>query len=73
MSSKPPANKVRDELGFFGEDTAAEALEVSPKTLEEYRKTGKGPRHAIVARKPIYTTAWLREWLEAGGTRETET
>ena len=43
MSSELSANKVRADLAFFGEDIAAEALEVAAKTLEEYRKSGTRP------------------------------
>ena len=57
------------ELGYVDELEAAAALNVTPKTLIEYRKAGVGPRYTELARKIFYSREAIAAWLAAGGTR----
>jgi Helix-turn-helix domain len=66
----PPEGYLLTELGYLDEIEAAAALNIEPKTLAEYRKTGVGPDYAVVARRILYSKAALAKWLEAGGSRE---
>jgi hypothetical protein len=66
---QPSPGQLRAELELLDEDVAAAVIEVAPKTMRTYRRLGIGPRYAVVRRKPKYTLPWLKEWLEAGGTR----
>jgi hypothetical protein len=70
---EPPApGYLLAELGYVDEFEAAAALNVTPKTLIEYRKAGIGPRYTELARKIFYSREALAAWLAAGGTRNTE-
>jgi hypothetical protein len=60
------------ELDYLDELEAAAALNVTPKTLIEYRRTGIGPQYAELARKIFYSREAIAAWLAAGGTRSTE-
>jgi hypothetical protein len=64
-----PPGYLLAELGFVDEIEAAAAIDVTPKTLVEYRKQGIGPEFTEVARRILYSKAALAKWLEAGGTR----
>ena len=57
------------ELGYIDEIEAATAVDVTPKTMIEYRKLGIGPEFTEVARKIMYSKTNLAKWLEKGGTR----
>ena len=65
----PPSGYLLEELGYLDEPEAAAALNVTPKTLIEYRKTGKGPAHVELARRILYSRDALAAWLASGGTR----
>ena len=72
INSPPSRDQLRAELALLDEDEAAAVIEVSEKTLRNYRRLGIGPRFAVVRRKPKYTMPWLKQWLEAGGARAIE-
>jgi hypothetical protein len=57
------------ELGYDDELEAAASLNVSEKTLIEYRKEGIGPDYAELGRKILYSKEARARWLAAGGTR----
>ena len=69
---QPSLDQLRAELELLDEDVAAAVIEVSEKTMRNYRHLGIGPRYAVVRRKPKYTMPWLKEWLAAGGTRASD-
>lgn len=49
------------------EDSAAEALGVSPRTLQRWRVEGRGPAFIKIGPKAVgYTEADLREFVAAG-------
>ena len=68
----PPIGYLLDELGYLEEPEAAAAVGVTPKTLIDYRKAGKGPAHVELARKIFYSREAIAAWLAAGGTRGIE-
>jgi hypothetical protein len=65
----PAAGYLLDQLGFVDEIEAATAIDVTPKTLAEYRKQGIGPDFSEVARRILYSKKAIGSWLENGGTR----
>jgi hypothetical protein len=67
---EPPApGYLLIELGYVDELEAAAALNVTPKTLIEYRRAGSGPRYTELARKIFYSREAIAAWLAAGGSR----
>jgi hypothetical protein len=69
----PPApGYLLAELGYVDELEAAAALNVTPKTLIEYRRAGTGPQHTELARKIYYSRDAIAAWLAAGGTRDND-
>jgi hypothetical protein len=72
--AKPPADPgerapgyLLEDFGYLDEEKMAAALGITTQTLQGYRKNGKGPPHAVVARRVIYGIAGARDWLAAGG------
>ena len=57
------------ELGYDDEIEAAASINITPKTLVEYRKNGTGPDYVEVARKIYYSKEARAKWLAKGGTR----
>ena len=51
----PPLGYLLDELGYLEEPETAAAVGVTPKTMIDYRKAGKGPAHVELARKIFYS------------------
>ena len=73
MPHEPPEpGYLLNELGYVDEPEAAAALDITPKTLTEYRRLGIGPDYAELARRIIYSRQALAAWLAAGGTRAKE-
>jgi hypothetical protein len=72
MREPPEPGYLLDELGYVDEPEAAAALDITPKTLSEYRRLGTGPAYAELARKIIYSREALAAWLAAGGVRARE-
>jgi hypothetical protein len=58
------------DLGYVDEIEAAAALDVTTKTLIEYRRAGIGPQYTELARKILYSREAIARWLAEGGTRE---
>jgi Helix-turn-helix domain len=70
---EPPApGYLLAELDYLDELEAAAALDVTPKTLTEYRRAGIGPQYAELARKIFYSRDAIAAWLAAGGTRASD-
>jgi predicted DNA-binding transcriptional regulator AlpA len=44
---------------------AAALLRLSPRTLDGFRNTGRGPRFAKLGRRVMYDSADLAAWVEA--------
>jgi hypothetical protein len=72
MHEPPEPGYLLVELGYIDEPEAAVALDITPKTLTEYRRLGIGPAYAELARRIIYSREALSAWLAAGGTRAKE-
>ncbi|MFH0301003.1 helix-turn-helix domain-containing protein [Bradyrhizobium sp. 31Argb] len=73
MRHEPPdPGYLLNELGYVDEPEAAAALDITPKTLTEYRRLGIGPDYAELARRIIYSREALAAWLARGGTRAKE-
>ena len=73
MHEPPPEpGYLLKELGYIDEPEAAAAVDVTPKTMTEYRKLGIGPDYAELARRIIYSRDAIARWLAAGGTRARE-
>ena len=60
------------EMHFQTEADAAVSLGITEQTLAGYRKSGKGPDHATLARRVVYSRKALRRWMRRGGARECE-
>jgi hypothetical protein len=72
-SHEPPEpGYLLAELGYEDEIEAAASLNVTPKTLGEYRKLGIGPEYTEVARRILYSRDARAKWLANGGTRAFE-
>jgi Helix-turn-helix domain len=69
MREPPAPGYLLEELGYCDECEAAASLDITPKTLSEYRRLGTGPAYAELARKIIYSREAIAAWLAAGGTR----
>jgi hypothetical protein len=54
---------------YWSEPELAVQLDVSPKTLELWRRIGKGPPY-VIARRVLYSKAAVLAWLEAGGNKK---
>jgi hypothetical protein len=65
----PEPGYLLSELGYEDEIEAAASLDVTPKTLIEYRKLGIGPEYTEVARRILYSREARAKWLANGGTR----
>ena len=55
---------------LFSGDSFAEALQVSTRTLDQWRYTHKGPRSIVVGRHRRYLAEDLRAWLDEQGEAE---
>jgi hypothetical protein len=67
---EPPApGYLLAELGYEDEIEAAASLDLTPKTLGEYRKQGIGPDYCEVGRRIFYSREARAKWLANGGTR----
>lgn len=44
---------------------AAEIVGLSPRTLDQFRHTGRGPRYVKLGRKVFYDPADLSNWVES--------
>ncbi|HEY0512729.1 MAG TPA: helix-turn-helix domain-containing protein [Thermoanaerobaculia bacterium] len=51
---------------------AAEALGISPRTLELYRHTGNGPVYVKLGSRTVYAPEDLATWVEARKRRSTK-
>ena len=69
LREPPEPGYLLTELGYIDELEAAAALDLSPKTLIDYRKGGSGPEHAELARRILYSKDALAQWLAKGGTK----
>ena len=50
---------------LYDTDAAAEALKVSPRTMERWRQEGRGPAYRKCGRAARYTERDLNDYLEA--------
>jgi hypothetical protein len=70
----PETPNARDEIiidgrRLFGEHRVAEMLSGSPRSLQRWRKTGKGPPSTKIGRKVYYDINDLQEWIDRGKIR----
>ena len=56
---------------FISTRPAARFLTLSPRTLEKYRLTGKGPYFYKIGRRVVYRTDDLVSWVEANRRQST--
>jgi len=68
----PPNGSLLADLDYLNEARAAIALNVGTPTLIGYRKAGVGPKFTLIGRRVFYSRTALKEWLEAGGTLQTD-
>jgi|KBSSwiStaDraftv2_1062776.scaffolds.fasta_scaffold2383407_2 hypothetical protein len=73
LGEPPEPGYLLAEFGYVDELEAAAALDITPKTLIEYRRSGVGPQYTELARKIFYSREAIARWLAAGGTRNPET
>ena len=69
LCEPPEPGYLLAELGYDDEIEAAASLDITPKTLIEYRKLGIGPEYTEVARRILYSREARAKWLANGGTR----
>ena len=64
-SRRAPEGSI--ELGdpLYSEGNAAAELNLSPKTLQAWRVTGRGPRFVKLGRRVFYRESDLRTFIEA--------
>jgi len=72
--TNPATANARDEFviegrRLLGERRVAEMLGCSPRTLQRWRKTGKGPPSTKIGRKVYYDLNDLQEWIDRGKIR----
>jgi predicted DNA-binding transcriptional regulator AlpA len=60
---------VIDDRRLLGERRVAEMLGRSPRTLQRWRKKGKGPPSTKIGRKVYYDLNDLQEWIDRGKIR----
>jgi hypothetical protein len=60
---------VIDGRRLLGERRVAETLSRSPRSLQRWRKTGKGPPSTNIGRKVYYDLNDLQEWIDRGKIR----
>lgn len=52
-------------LGFLTEEQMMELAQITPSTLEKWRKTGRGPVHTRLGNAVFYPLVAVREYLES--------
>ena len=55
---------VINERRFISERRVAEMLGISLRTLQRWRKEGKGPPSTKIGRKPFYALDELQKWID---------
>ena len=60
---------VIDDRRLFGEHRVAEMLGCSLRTLQRWRKEGKGPPSTKIGRQVYYDLNDLQEWIDRGKNR----
>ena len=60
---------IIDGRRLFGEHRVAEMLGRTVRSLQRWRKTGKGPPSTNIGRKVCYDLNDLQEWIDRGKTR----
>ncbi len=60
---------VINERRFIGERRVAAMLGISLRTLQRWRKEGKGPRSTKIGRKPFYELDELQKWIDTEKSR----
>ena len=68
--SPEPAQDRAADLAFWqsliDERSAATFLDVSPRTLQQWRQNGNGPRYLVLSTRCLrYKRAWLKDWADA--------
>jgi hypothetical protein len=72
--TNPETANARDEIiidgrRLFGEHRVAEMLGRTVRSLQRWRKTGKGPPSTNIGRKVYYDLNDLQEWIDRGKIR----
>ena len=65
LAEAPAPEERRDEPGFLTTRQAAAFLTLSPRTLDRYRATGKGPAFHKLETRIVYARADLEQWAKA--------
>lgn len=52
-------------MGFLTEDQMLELAQITPSTLEKWRKTGKGPAHTRLGNAVFYPISAVKEHMES--------
>ena len=60
---------VIDDRHLLGERRVAKMLGCHPRTLQRWRKEGKGPASTKIGRKVYYELNDLQEWIDRGKIR----
>ena len=74
QASTPATAAAGDEIiigerQYISERRAAETLGRCPRTLQRWRKKGKGPAFTTIGRKIFYELNDLQEWIDRGKIR----
>jgi hypothetical protein len=57
--------KQQDETPYRENEESAAFLKISPRTLEKYRVSGKGPAFSKLGKRVVYHIDDLIEWAES--------
>lgn len=71
MANSPYDPPLEENEPLLDEETAAETLDVSPKTLRKWRCVGGGPEYVKIGRLVRYTPSGLRAYKRARTRRST--
>ena len=68
LPASPPSSAPASETEWLDTKAAAKYLSFKPKTLQEWRETGRGPKaHKVGARNWRYWRADLEAYVRRGG------
>ena len=71
MAASRPATPGGDEPVFLTERLLAERWHLSPRTLQRWRRDGRGPDHVVISKRVLFPLAGIlafeRRHLRHGG------
>jgi hypothetical protein len=62
---------VTEQLVLYTEDEAAEIMRLSPRTLQQWRLRGRGPRYHKLGKRCLYTMKALVAFVQANERQST--